>query len=87
MNMSFFTVLESNIISTYRHDTVSDDTNCAICRDNIYENIIDKNIIHTEIIQGECNHCYHKNCLDTWIKQTNRCPLCNQEWKTKKIFK
>lgn len=26
-----------------------------------------------------CKHAFHKECLDTWVKQRNHCPLCVQK--------
>merc|ERR1711964_368857 len=25
-----------------------------------------------------CNHLYHKDCVDIWLKQNRKCPLCKQ---------
>jgi hypothetical protein len=47
---------------------MSDD--CAICLECIDENI-DNNIKTTK-----CNHTFHSNCFETWIKINNSCPLC-----------
>lgn len=32
------------------------------------------------VVWGECNHSFHNCCMQLWIKQNNRCPLCQQEW-------
>merc|ERR1719337_714183 len=32
------------------------------------------------VVWGECNHSFHHCCMSLWIKQNNRCPLCQQEW-------
>lgn len=85
--MSFFAVLSSHIIATHRYINVSDDTNCAICRDNIYDPVVDNNISYNKISQGECMHCFHEHCINKWIRKANRCPLCNQQWKQNKLFK
>jgi len=26
----------------------------------------------------ECNHNYHKSCLDTWFVRQNSCPMCKK---------
>jgi len=42
---------------------------CPIC----YSIIKDKDKIITN-----CNHIYHKECLDEWFKISYRCPLCRE---------
>lgn len=44
----------------------SKDIECSIC----YENLIDN------VIKTNCNHLYHKYCIETWTKQNDTCPLC-----------
>ena len=35
-------------------------------------NICFENIKHTELIQTECKHYYHKNCLQKWINSSKK---------------
>ena len=37
------------------------------------------------VVWGECNHSFHQCCMSLWIKQNNRCPLCQQEWVVQKL--
>ncbi|CAK5089886.1 unnamed protein product [Meloidogyne enterolobii] len=39
------------------------------------------------VIWGECNHCFHLCCMSLWVKQNNRCPLCQAEWNVQRIGK
>jgi hypothetical protein len=51
---------------------------CTICADEIINGI-----------QLKCGHVYHKNCIESWLKIKNKCPLCNQnpfENITQKLF-
>jgi hypothetical protein len=47
---------------------------CAICRES-YE-IEDKTRLDCRIL--ECAHYYHTECIDTWLQQDSRCPLCRR---------
>lgn len=60
---------------------------CAICRASVLdacmtcdtENRADSCVI----VWGHCNHSFHNCCMDEWIKRNNRCPLCQQDWKSR----
>ena len=39
------------------------------------------------VVWGDCNHSFHQCCMSLWIKQNNRCPLCQQEWTVQKLGK
>tara|TARA_Y100000591_G_C21851812_1_gene712201 strand:- start:2796 stop:3206 length:411 start_codon:yes stop_codon:yes gene_type:complete len=43
---------------------------CPIC----YEEMDESNSIITD-----CNHKYHKDCLQTWAKDHNSCPICRKK--------
>ena len=47
---------------------------CSICTDNLEKN-------NTVIKTLDCNHQYHTDCIDIWLKEHNTCPLCRQEVK------
>ncbi|XP_017488370.1 PREDICTED: RING-box protein 2 [Rhagoletis zephyria] len=39
------------------------------------------------VVWGECNHSFHHCCMSLWVKQNNRCPLCQQEWSIQRMGK
>lgn len=39
------------------------------------------------VVWGDCNHSFHNCCMSLWVKQNNRCPLCQQEWMVQRIGK
>ncbi|XP_010151685.1 PREDICTED: RING-box protein 2, partial [Eurypyga helias] len=39
------------------------------------------------VVWGECNHSFHNCCMSLWVKQNNRCPLCQQDWVVQRIGK
>jgi hypothetical protein len=41
--------------------------NCSICLETID---------HTDIKSLGCNHSFHINCIDEWLKIRRQCPLC-----------
>jgi len=43
---------------------------CAICLEK-YE------IGESVSVLKPCNHMFHENCIDEWIKKSIICPLCN----------
>ncbi|XP_053409176.1 uncharacterized protein LOC123556526 isoform X2 [Mercenaria mercenaria] len=39
------------------------------------------------VVWGACNHSFHNCCMTLWVKQNNRCPLCQQDWVVQRIGK
>lgn len=46
---------------------------CSICLENMYYYYVTTN----------CEHYFHSNCLLTWQKRNNTCPLCRNIFKIK----
>ena len=46
---------------------------CSICLEDFE--------VGTKIIYLPCFHYYHAKCIETWVKNSDKCPLCNIEIK------
>lgn len=44
-------------------------------------------VFSSTVVWGECNHSFHNCCMSLWVKQNNRCPLCQQDWVVQRIGK
>lgn len=70
-----------NLLTNYEHVTIlckEDFSNdiCSICLDNLYDEEE-----HKEIIKIKCNHMFHKECLEPWLRKQRNCPLCKNKIK------
>ena len=41
---------------------------CSIC--------LEQYKLNEKIIQLDCDHIFHKECLNLWLKKNNSCPIC-----------
>jgi len=52
-------------------DLLACDAECPICKEEFCLNV--------EVTEMPCHHCFHGECLRTWLKDQNTCPLCREE--------
>ncbi|VDK62605.1 unnamed protein product [Cylicostephanus goldi] len=38
------------------------------------------------VVWGDCNHAFHNCCMSQWVRQNNRCPLCQQDWIVQRVW-
>lgn len=60
-----------------KYNTLDDETRatnnkCTICLDDFTE--------QTSVRKMDCNHVFHKKCIDKWLLEYNyKCPMCRKE--------
>jgi len=79
-----------NAVAFWSYDLCPD--TCAICRNALLEPSIEflacpsnNNENGISIGHGECNHAFHMDCIQRWLKRRESCPLCNRPWEFIKI--
>ncbi len=50
---------------------------CIICADDF--------LLEQKLIDLYCNHFFHEECIVTWLRKRNQCPICRKELKTDDI--
>ena len=83
-----FTLKKWNPVAMWSWDVQCD--NCAICRVGIMNPCLncqgkEEDAPHCIVVWGDCNHSFHNCCMMLWVKQNNRCPLCQQDWTVQRI--
>ena len=44
---------------------------CPICLEEVIDSDNNKKVLH-------CNHTFHKNCIDRWLRTRSQCPVCRR---------
>ena len=56
---------------------------CQICREDLVSPCMNCSSTHTKgemlcyVSKGNCGHCFHKHCIDGWLKNATNCPICS----------
>jgi hypothetical protein len=69
------TPIATQNIETQTEDVHTNEFQCVICFDNVNPG--------QEITATECNHLFHKKCLNGWTSGHTTCPSCRTEVETK----
>lgn len=59
--------MANNIITDKLIINKNENSNCPICLSKIGD---------SEAFTTECNHTFHKKCIDLWKKKATNCPMC-----------
>jgi hypothetical protein len=61
-----------NVTSKFQLKKIPEDEKlCSICYDDFK--------INDKVRKLPCMHLYHSNCIDKWLKNSKKCPLCQKE--------
>ncbi|KAJ9182750.1 hypothetical protein P3X46_006708 [Hevea brasiliensis] len=55
---------------TFAHGKIVKSDECAICLEEFKEGE------KCRMLVPSCVHIFHKDCIDTWLSEDTRCPLC-----------
>ncbi|XP_057790411.1 RING-H2 finger protein ATL2-like [Salvia miltiorrhiza] len=58
----------------YKSENQESPPECAVCLSEFEEG-------ETGRILPECNHCFHVDCIDAWLRSHIHCPLCRNRVK------
>jgi hypothetical protein len=62
-------------IKIKKNDIIETETeNCFICMESY-------NYGEFKRLLPNCKHCFHKKCIDKWLKKNASCPVCRDELK------
>ncbi|KAL6733431.1 hypothetical protein Aduo_004079 [Ancylostoma duodenale] len=82
-----FVLKKWNALATWAWDVDCD--TCAICRVPLMEECLrcqaDSSSTDCVVVWGDCNHAFHNCCMSQWVRQNNRCPLCQQDWIVQRV--
>ena len=72
--------IENNsIVTKFQADQFEEGASCVICISEYEKNEKIRTLTN-------CNHNFHKNCIDKWLKSKGKCPLCVQSISKEKDF-
>ena len=80
--ISHFTAT-TNLTSPYIVRNYSTTENRVIRRESVQCSICLENISECDTKSLNCNHSFHKNCINTWLREQNNCPLCRKSQSTR----
>ena len=79
--MSRFKIEELNLCTGWRYN-LPFNTECPICKVSLNKDSLtyESKGLSSYIMIGECNHAYHKECIESWTKNNESCPICSKKW-------
>lgn len=71
------------LICTHKNNIINDQ--CPYCKWDLNHSSPEKydKGEHSKVIVNSCGHGLHCECIETWLKKSDKCPICYQDWKVK----
>lgn len=67
---------DTDVVNTIPVYTAEGDVGeCSICINNIQKGDEFRRLPCSDTV----NHCFHRGCIDTWLKSNNTCPNCRSD--------
>ena len=70
-----------NLICSWKNNIINDQ--CPYCKLDLNQSspeMYEKGV-HSKVIVNSCGHGLHCECIEKWLKKSNKCPICYQDWK------
>jgi hypothetical protein len=64
-------IQERNITSRGSQRSSNGNPICTICLEEVIDSDNNKKVLH-------CNHTFHANCIDRWLRTRSQCPVCRR---------
>lgn len=61
-----FAAMISPTLKGYKYGCAPQDFTCSVCHGGP----------ESAVVITECNHMYHVDCIESWVKIRNDCPMC-----------
>ena len=76
-----FVICKADMICSWKFN-LNKNMDCAVCYNSLSSNSVSdlQQGKDSRIVIAKCGHAYHRSCIDPWIKQNPRCPLCASSW-------
>ncbi|DAZ97603.1 TPA: hypothetical protein N0F65_002222 [Lagenidium giganteum] len=68
----------TNDHNTNTSTTEHDDCSCVICMSEL---AADEHATDSRAVQLPCGHCFHHNCIQSWLKLRSTCPTCRFQFR------
>lgn len=68
LSLSIKDLNKNSKLEIYQREEGEDEQNCAICLTALENNTIIRKL--------SCNHKFHYKCIDKWLEDKHKCPIC-----------
>jgi len=78
-------IVQLNLVGTWEYDVETDI--CKLCKNPLTFSSPDNEEVDKvskyNISLGNCDHAFHNNCIETWLKSSKSCPTCFTDFSYK----